>query len=837
MRRIAFILLAASLGALQGSTLQQLSLDDMIQKSTSIVRGTAHRTSASFRGQVIYTHYQVQVSEIYKGTPGSLVDVAVLGGLSNGVRQDFAGAPALADGQDYVLFLWTSKTGLTQIIGLSQGLFSVLPEGASQSMVVRAASTERMLNAQGQAVKDSDIQMQLGDLRSHIQAELRPMKRLPLMRMAALVLGALAVTGSASAYYYYLYFNNGIAAVTKFDLNSLVNKKVPFYISDQGPAGLVGGDSFQAVVSEIRAAAAVWNSVGSSQIRLAYGGLFTAGRVDSAPSIDVMFSDDVPPGLLAVGAPASLGGPVSSANGNFVPITRSLLLLPRDLTQIPVFGPIPSYSEAFFVTLVHEFGHTLGLQHTLTSGVMSTLTTSASSKGAPLGADDVAAISLLYPTDDYLASVGTISGRVTMNGMGVNLASVVAISPSNPAISTLTNPDGTYQIRGIPPGQYFVYVHPLPPPVYGESTPDNIWYPRDVTKDPLGVPIAPNYTAFAAQFYGGPGGTRQWQQAQAVGVFQAYNTSGIDLNVSPRDAQSIYSVRMYGYTQGGIYVIPAPVGLATTTPVPLAATGAGLLQNSSVAPGLSINTLGSVAQIGDLRPYPQPSPYISMYVEGTAFGIGPGPKHLLFSTPNDVYLLPSGFTVVQNPPPFISSVTPVLDGNGQRAVVVAGTSFNQDTRILFDGLAGTIESVQDDGSLVVTPPQAPSAYTASVVALNSDGQSSLFLQSTPLAYTYDEKGQASLVVSPTLLVPGADITVTITGINTTFADGQTVVGFGTSDVVVKQLTVNSPTQITAIVTANSIVPTSRITVTTGLRIISQALGYQVVTTDSPQATH
>jgi hypothetical protein len=49
----------------------------------------------------------------------------------------------------------------------------------------------------------------------------------------------------------------------------------------------------------------------------------------------------------------------------------------------------------------------------------------------------------------------------------VNLASVVAISPSNPAIATLTNPDGTYQINGIPAGSglsYYVYVHPLPPP-------------------------------------------------------------------------------------------------------------------------------------------------------------------------------------------------------------------------------------------------------------------------------------------------------------------------------------------------------------------------------------
>jgi len=43
------------------------------------------------------------------------------------------------------MFLWTSKSGLTQVIGLSQGLFAVVPDSAGNSMVIRAAASEHML--------------------------------------------------------------------------------------------------------------------------------------------------------------------------------------------------------------------------------------------------------------------------------------------------------------------------------------------------------------------------------------------------------------------------------------------------------------------------------------------------------------------------------------------------------------------------------------------------------------------------------------------------------------------------------------------------------------------
>ncbi len=656
------------------------------------------------------------------------------------------------------------------------------------------------------------------------------MKRRALVRAAAAVLSLSCLAASASAYYFYVSFNTRSgpynAIVKKFDLNTLTNKTVPFFISDQSPVGTVAGDSYQAIVSEIRAAADVWNSVSSSQLRLGYGGLFSAGTPETAPGIDVVFSDDIPPGIVALGGPSTWNGFGFDANGNtFIPIVRSTLVLHHDFSLIRT-EQRASYSELFFVTLVHEFGHTLGLQHTLTSSVMATQVTSASSRATPLATDDIAAISLLYPADGYLGSVGSISGRVTMNGNGVNLASVVAIPTAGSAISTLTNPDGTYQINGVPPGYYYVYAHPLPPMLSGESSPDNIVPPKDSN----GNPIQANYTAFATQFYNGQGGgTRDWQQVQQPLFVSAANvTAGINFNVSARTAPAFPYVRTYGYTSTNVPVTTAPLTLGMQS-VSLVAYGL-LQQNNTLTPGLGVDTLGGVATITDIKPYSPP--YSALYLSWRSFSASAGPKHLLFSTPNDLYVLPSGFTAVSNPPPSISSVVPTFDSNGNREVAIYGSGFQSDTRIFFDGQAAAIDSVQADGSWLVRPPAGPGGYSASVVALNSDGQSSLFLQPTAPTFTYDQAATPSVTVIPSFIPPTGDTVVDITGVNTNFTSATTI-GFGTSDAVVKKLTVLSPTHISAVVAAsNAWVPTSGISLTTGLRIISQAVGNQITATDS-----
>jgi hypothetical protein len=158
------------------TTLQKLSLDDMIGQSTSIVRAKVTGSSTSMLGRDIYTYYQFQVLETLKAGPAqpssaqsSSSSVAVPGGVARGLRQIAAGAPALSAGQEYVLFLWTSRSGLTQVIGLSQGLFTVMQNEAGDTVLVRPAASELMLDQAGKVVNDQGVTMKLTDLRTEIQ--------------------------------------------------------------------------------------------------------------------------------------------------------------------------------------------------------------------------------------------------------------------------------------------------------------------------------------------------------------------------------------------------------------------------------------------------------------------------------------------------------------------------------------------------------------------------------------------------------------------------------------------------------------------------------------------
>ena len=653
------------------------------------------------------------------------------------------------------------------------------------------------------------------------------------VRSLAMLAALAALAPFASAYYFFIYFaGNGapfIPVPLKFDLNAadtygIQNNTATYLIQSQGPSVFMQGDTFPAVISTIRAAANAWNAVNTCGLKLAFGGLSDMTMPETTPGIDVVFDTDTVPGLLAYTVVSTVSNPGAYlANGaTSLPIVNSTMHLYSDLAA----NQQSSYSDAFFLTIVHEFGHTLGLQHTLTSSVMSTQITSATTKAAPLATDDTVGVSLLYPANGFPAGTGSVTGTVTLAGNGVNLASVVALSLTGVAVSGLTNPDGTYRIDGIPPGQYYVYAHPLPPPALGEAYPDNICPPNTFCSSGDGSPNPfPANTAFGTQFFGG---TTDWTQAAQVTVSAGASSDGVNFSVPARSGPAISMMTTYGYPGAGNVAVSQP-------PIQnygwLVFTANGVVVNGNqVAPGLSLSVMGGAAYLVPsrlayyetvLQPPNPPEPFLEIEVVPNPVAVQT-PVALVATLNNDVYVLPSAFSVVPSAAPSISAVNGITDAQGNTTVNITGTNLGPATRILFDGSPALSVAANADGSLTVAAPPAAAGYRASVEALSAtDNQTSWqTLSAPPLTFTYGGPAYPSVSVSPSTVAAGTDAMVTISGYSTDFVNAQMAVGFGSSDIVVKHVWVISPGLAMANLSVNPAAPaqTTTLSVASGLQL-------------------
>ena len=659
-----------------------------------------------------------------------------------------------------------------------------------------------------------------------------------VVAMAAFLLAA-----PLEAYYHYVHYSSRNAPFSpiyeRFDLygNSsygLINKTVTFFVSDQSPAVFAPNDSFGSVLSQVKQAVAAWNSVPTSDLSLAFGGLECAGQhISNTPGGDVIFID-LQPGLLGLGAPTTSTTEVNGPNGPFFPIVRSTVMLTRDTTK----ATGPSYLEEFFTTTVHEIGHALGLQHTWTGSAMSQAVIRNTSRTRPLDADDIAGLSVLYGKPGWAASYGSINGRVTYaNGTPVALASVVAIAPTGPAVSSLTDPNGNYTISGLPPNlSYLVYVHPLPPDAIASS--EGIRLPVDLG----GQPFQPASSAFQTVFY--PSGTLNPLQATPTPpITPGAAVSGMNFSVQTRTAVPTYDVitesainsatRTYTAT-GDTDVTPAFINITQNQGQIIASAPSPAFlpnpQSLTILGGFAPAVLNSPT-VPTVLPFPTSPGWIAGYF-AAPIGAGTGPRHLVFNFGTDIYVLPYGVDLVTKGPPVVRSLTTNPDGS----VTVSGSGFDSASSVYFDGLkanttpGGTFSGSDTLGSITVTPPQGTSGQTATITVYNTDGQNTMFLQlQNPSTYPYPVTGGPQInTVSVTALPAASSAEVDITASNVNFVDGQVTVGFGSDDVTVRRVWVASPTHLMAnvMVSPTAAFSSSEISVINGFQVVTQPGAFQ-----------
>lgn len=652
------------------------------------------------------------------------------------------------------------------------------------------------------------------------------MKSLPRMRLLAFAAAAVLLATPSQAYYHYVHFLGSRSGpftpiFEKFDLNALSNNTVTVYVSDQGPQIYGPNDTFGSVLSQVKDAAAVWNSVSSSALRVAFAGLETPNQVSNTPGIDVTFVD-LPPGLLG------LGGPTTSTTLNasgFFPIQNGQVMLTTN-TASAAFGPGPSYLEAFFTTAVHEFGHALGLQHSWTAGAMSSPdVTRNTSRARPIDADDVAGLDVLYGKPNWQNNYGSISGRVTFtNGQAVSLASVVALTATGPAVSTLTNPDGFYTINGLPPSSaYLLYVHPLPP---GSVTNDELGLRLPVDSAGLAFPASGlHQTLFFP-------GVQDPYQAAIISVGPGATVINQNFVVQSRASLPIYNAQTYSLLNSNnrTYVYNGNVAVSPAFMNNTSGTIDGVIVQAPfpVANPISATILGGFGSTWPPSPvlfqlYPGIPQAIQLYFVAP-LGAGVGPRHIVLNFGNDIFVMPDAVNLVAQGPPQINSLTPNPDGS----IIVTGAGLNSASQIFFDGLEAVIQPPgfngnDASGSITVIPPNGASGQVSTVTVYGADGQNSMFLQSqNPPTYAYNVSGTPQITsINLTALPAGSSAAIDIQASNINFVKGQVTVGFGSDDVTVAQVWVLSPQHIVAnaVVAPGAAITTSDLSVIAGFQVI------------------
>lgn len=116
------------------SSVERFSWERLVTQSEVVFRGRCSASQAYLdpKTGIIWTRYEFQVSELFKGSPSPDWTVTEPGGMVTDMGHVVPGAPHFDVGNEVVLFLYRTELGRWRTRGLGQGHFQIyapLPAG------------------------------------------------------------------------------------------------------------------------------------------------------------------------------------------------------------------------------------------------------------------------------------------------------------------------------------------------------------------------------------------------------------------------------------------------------------------------------------------------------------------------------------------------------------------------------------------------------------------------------------------------------------------------------------------------------------------------------------
>jgi hypothetical protein len=116
-----------SLALLDAAVFPAFTVEDLATQSAVIAQGNVVRswTAWDTAHKYIWTHYEISLTDVLRGSRVSSMIVSEPGGSLDGIHQQFSNALAYTPGENAVLFLYQTPIGYWRAVGGPQGKFIV----------------------------------------------------------------------------------------------------------------------------------------------------------------------------------------------------------------------------------------------------------------------------------------------------------------------------------------------------------------------------------------------------------------------------------------------------------------------------------------------------------------------------------------------------------------------------------------------------------------------------------------------------------------------------------------------------------------------------------------